>query len=731
MIYQIFLKYYYLLLLCGFDALIVNGQLAPHPVWDVSTYPDEAGYQHRIAGMMNRLAKIGFGERSRSVAKCPDTGLPVYSWALEGEEITSPYTGRKFVQGATGYFGAKERDVKGRITAFGGDPLKYDLPPATAFLLLNANDDKTKWFLSIPGNQRQQYHFAAKNWVRFYGLLSPVLSKEWKDSFYESIATYSEKRRPSDGARENLPMSVAHNLVGEPGHLLGGNKTDGGTENHKTMWRTSALVYAQLLPAGCKISGYSLWDAEQLTSGMLYDFLQRISYVGNGEYDSQMYYPHSIEAYLNLFDFSKKPLYKTIAQATLDFYLATYGLKVIDGTIAGAQKRGFLATKKINEMERMLWAWGVNSSRVITDSMQPATIQQITSGYRPNKVLYNILNKNIPLPFEAKMNRPSYHADKAAQFQETFYCSQSYGMGSVAMNNIDNPTQQTIWSLVAKGTGGPLCFGAVQPMFLNPTGHSPYTQTLQKNSAIMVMSGQTNTQPVLNPTEEEKVRQDKAKSKLQLQAPPEKGSSKMAEFFAKAPTAAATWFFIPKDITSIEETALGIFIQANNTLLFIKPLTTEYYWLSITDAELDSMPGGEKLNALKQYKVLVSPGSLSGFIAEAAELKDYGTVGRFKEAIQKSIRIDLTKFQPNKQVTYQSLQGNLLEMKYEPNGLRCDGKINGIKVDYDNWAVGAVYESPYVNIGNGLMQFTDGVDGYSIDLTGKEPVFKSYKMRAN
>ena len=70
-------------------------------------------------------------------------------------------------------------------------------------------------------------------------------------------------------------------------------------------------------------------------------------------------------------------------------------------------------------------------------------------------------------------------------------------------------------------------------------------------------------------------------------------------------------------------------------------------------------------------------------------------------------------------------------MKYEPNGLRCNGKINGIKVDYDKWADGAVYESPYVNIGNGLMQFTDGVDGYSIDLTGKEPVFKSYKMRAN
>ena len=724
-------KYFFILVVCFLNAATAKGQVAPTPVWNVSTYPDEAGYQRRIAGMMTRLAKMGFGERSKSVAKCPDTGMPVYSFALEGESIISPYTGRKFTQGNTGYFGAKERDSSGRITAFGGDPLKYDLPPATAALLLNAKDDQAKWFLSIPGNQRQQYHFAAKNWVRFYGLLSPIMSKEWKDGFYESIATYSETRRPSDGPRENLPMSIAHNLVGEAGHLLGGNKLNGGTENHKTMWRTSALVYAQLLPAGSKISGYALPEAEQLTAGMLYDYLQRISYVGNGEYDSQMYYPHSIEAYLNLFDFSKKSMYKEMAHANLDFYLATYGLKVIDGTIAGAQKRGFLATEKVNEMEMMLWTWGLNSSRAMNDSMHPSTIQQITSGYRPNKVLYNILNKNIPLPFEAKMNRPSYHADKAAQFKETFYCSQSYGIGSVAMNNIDNPTQQTIWSLVAKGTSGPLCFGAAQPMFLNPTGHSPYTQTLQKKSAILVISGQTNMQAGLLPTEEEKVRLDQAKKKLQLQTAPEKGSSKMAKFFADAPNAAATWFFIPKEITSIEETASGIFIQANTTLLFIKPLTTDYFWLRIKDAELDSLPEANKLSALKQYQVLVSSGNSSGFIAEAAELKDYGTLERFKVAIQKNSRVDLSKFQKNNQVTYQSLQGDLLEMKYEPSGLRCSGKINGIKVDYDKWANGAVYESPYVNTGNGLMQFTDGVDGYSIDLTGKEPVFKTDKIRAN
>ena len=108
-------------------------------VYETASYPDEIGFQTRTQGALNTLANRGFGKISLSLSRCPDTGLPVYFYAIEGEDIISPYTGRKYKQPATDYFAVQKRNEKGEITAFGGDPLKYDLPPATAALLLGQN----------------------------------------------------------------------------------------------------------------------------------------------------------------------------------------------------------------------------------------------------------------------------------------------------------------------------------------------------------------------------------------------------------------------------------------------------------------------------------------------------------------------------------------------------------------------------------------------------------------
>ena len=126
-----------------------------------------------------------------------------------------------------------------------------------------------------------------------------------------------------------LDLSRPHNLVGEEGKLLGGNSFDGGTENHKTMWRTSALLYSQICPDSAKVSGYTPREAERLSKEMLRDYLRRILQVGNGEYDSEVYYPHSIQAFLNLYDFSPDPETRLLAKFALDYYFVTYGLKSI------------------------------------------------------------------------------------------------------------------------------------------------------------------------------------------------------------------------------------------------------------------------------------------------------------------------------------------------------------------------------------------------------------------
>ena len=458
-------------------------------VWEGSTYPDEAGFKRRMAPMLQRIAAGGFGERSMASSKCPDTGLPVKVWAVEGETIISPYTGRSYIQGPTGYFGPKARNDMGEITAFGGDPLKYDLPPATAALLLDSGDNGARSFLSIPGNLRQQYHFASKNWARFYPLLKDKMGKVWERKFYHWVSIYAGSRRPSDGNRELLPLSKAHTLIGEQGELLGGNTLDGGTENHKTMWRTSALLYSQLFPDTAKVSGVPVKEAEKLTKSMIRDYLKRVLRTGNGEYDSQVYYPHSIEAFLNLYDFSPDEETRQLAKLALDYYFVTYGLKVMDGTIAGAQKRGYLVGAMPNEMEQMQWGFFDGTSRNMEDAV--VTIQQATTSYRPNKIIWNITKKDLKLPFEARMSRPFYHMDRAHAFAETFYCSESYAMGSVQMTIVDNPNQQMVWSLVAEGTNGPLCFSGGHPMRGSTSGHSPYTQILQSKGTLVLLTAPT------------------------------------------------------------------------------------------------------------------------------------------------------------------------------------------------------------------------------------------------
>ncbi len=459
---------------------------------EASSYPYESYFQSHIAGAIERIAAEPYGERNRSVDTCPDTRGLMYSFALEGDTITSPYTGRAFVQGPTGYFGAKSRDAQGRIATFGGDPLKYDLPAMTARLLRNPDDSLLKAFLGVPGNLVQQYHFAASHWARFYGLVGDRMSAQWHHDLQMAVSDYAETRRPSDGAREHNPMDYAYDMVGTPGGdgVLGGTRFAGGTENHKIMWRTTALLYSQWFPDSARISTYSTADTERLTYGFLRDFVQRLGRIGHGEFDSEIYYPHSIQAFMNLYDFAQKPEHKRLAKAALDYYFATYALKTYHGSGAGAQKRGGLP-KSESEMEVLLKAFADTTHR----QPLPVSLAVATTTYRPNRVICNLLNKNIELPFSARMSRPNYPMDEANHTQESFYASQSFGLGHAALTMVDNPNQQIAWSLVVPHGADNLVLMGQQPQRGLKIGHSPYTQTLHDQGTMVVVSAPTGSKP--------------------------------------------------------------------------------------------------------------------------------------------------------------------------------------------------------------------------------------------
>lgn len=724
-----------------FHCFLFGQQVNAQKIWESSTYPDEVGFRERIAPMLERIASKDFGKRSLSDSKCPDTGLPVKTWAVEGEDIISPYTGRKYKQGPTGYFGPKSRNEKGQIDAFGGDPLKYDLPPATASLLLGQRVAEVKAFLSIPGNLKQQYHFACNNWARFYPMLSRKMGTEWQADFAKYVGEYSESRRPSDGEREWLNLTTPHNLVGQPGFLLGGNPIDGGTENHKTQWRTSCLLYSQILPDTSKISGYPVKEAEKICKEILRDYLKKLLITGNGEYDSQVYYPCSIEGFMNLYDFSPDEETRSLAKFALDYYFVTYGLKVIDGTIAGAQKRGYLPGNAPNDMETMIWTFFNNTSRDMSKAV--TRIHQATTTYRPNIVIWNILRKNLKLPFEAKMSRPFYHMDKADAFAESFYCSDSYAIGNIQMTIVDNPNQQMVWSLVDKGNNGPLCFSGGNPMRGSTSGHSPYTQTLQAKGSLIVMNAPTGninkadtsapkTPPgqvranlwLLSAADQGKSYEIDNRAKYaskplhEITLPKNDSPAETDRFWVESKNSASTWFFFPRKLTP-HYLNKRIYFETSNMLIAIIPLTEKYS--TVTPPDPAALKNSEAKSFFNDFGLLVFQGAVSGYIVETAEKSKFSSIEAFDHFLNGNtfLKLSVEKLQ----VEYTTLSGDSMIMKYNPVGLRCDASINGVKQNFDNFTGGAAYQSPYVNIKNGIMKVTDGKSSYTVDFRGAEPLY--------
>ena len=714
--------------------------------WDADTYPDEAGFKKRMVPMLQRIADQGFGVRSLAVSKCSDTGLSVKTWAVEGEMIISPYTGRKYLQGPTGYFGPKARNEKGEIIAFGGDPLKYDLSPAAAMLMLNSNNLEAKAFLSIPGNLRQQYHFACSNWARAYPLIGYQFSDVWKSQFFHWISVYEENRRPSDGEKEYSHISHPHNLVGQEGELLGGNPFDGGTENHKTMWRTSALLYSQLLPDTATISGFKVKDAERITKEMLRDYLKKLLYVGNGEFDSEVYYPYTIKSFMNLYDFSPDPETKELAKFALDFFFATYGMKVVDGAIAGAQKRGYLADPTPDMMEVMQWAFFDNTSRNMDDVV--ATLHQATTTYRPNEIIWNITRKKLVMPFEARMSRPFYHMDYPHAFAESFYSSENFSIGNMQMTIVDNPNQQMIWSVVAKGTDGPLCFSGGHPMRGSTSGHSPYTQTLHSKGSLLVFT--VPTKPVradtasiaqtykntprnnlwIMPKSEQPEnfeishRQKYGAATLhEVKPPKDMSTGEIARFWKESIGSASSWFYFPRKEKPVLKNG-NYFLETECVFIAVLPLTKSSFVVNPSDEIVAQLPANGGKGFFSGYGLISFPGQESGYVVEVVEKKDFSSMEDFALQLKRKTRLKVSNSGPFI-MNYHSIYSDKLEMRYQAEGLRCTGIINGEIQDWDHYTDGAIYSGPYIQVEEGLMKVSDGKQGYVVDFTGVHPVWRT------
>ncbi|RMG66226.1 MAG: hypothetical protein D6722_15285, partial [Bacteroidetes bacterium] len=448
------------------------------------------------------------------------------------------------------------------------------------------------------------------------------------------------------------------------------------------------------------------------------------------EYQSSIYYPYALMGYLNLYDFSPDSATRALARAQLDYYLATYALSSLDGVIAGAQRRGYLSYGPPKDMEKYLWLWS-GAGPWALDSSQLASkvmLHPYSSGYRPHPLVYRLLRKEVPLPYEAYFTFPSYHLERVAVHPAYLYMSEHFALGSVLPDQIDNPAQQVCWSLVLRDSLRPRQMGGGHPRYPYPSGHSPYTQTLQQGGTLLLLTGQHT--PLSPPAD---LRPDRLSwfegVDLTLKATvwPEAGASARdwIDFLEQAPGRAETWFYVPKGYDRHQSQNGTHYLAYDGTYLAVVPVG-RYTRLDLP--ALDSLAqwlGQQKSrrSLMDHYEIWVTDGPWSGFVLEAVEAHEFDSFSAFITAHQIRSHTDLGDLGVGR-LRHRSLSGTRLDMQFAADAFRPRFRINGRRLDWDKLLAGAAIQSPLLQLGEGRLRLTDGQEVYEIQWNDQDgPTF--------
>jgi hypothetical protein len=109
-------------------------------------------------------------------------------------------------------------------------------------------------------------------------------------------------------------------------------------------------------------------------------------------------------------------------------------------------------------------------------------------------------------------------------------------------------------------------------------------------------------------------------------------------------------------------------------------------------------------------------------VLETAEKSSFESLAAWDAFLQKSIKLNFSA--KTKTVNYQSAYNERMEMQYQAAKLRPRAKLNGKYIDFDKYTKGAVYQSPYLTVKNGMMKVSDNESSFTVDFTGNLPIYK-------
>ena len=531
----------------------------------------------------------------------------------------------------------------------GGDPGKYLPGAAMARLMLRPDDEEARKYQNDGRSYKEHYHFAAVNWSRYVPLFGKATLTE--DTWGKLVDAY---------------------------HRYSYLKV-GGTENHRTMWMTSANVLPHYLGTGSNFLGKD--EALAQAREQLRRYVKGLYDAGAGEWDSSTYTMFTVHGLLNIYDFSPDPECRLLAEAGLDLLVAGYALKYNDGVFTAPNQRGHArkAFDTITDQTGYLW-WGGHGAEEPAERSYRYAMHALTSAWRPGTVLCDIACKNLPgLPVEQRDTKANYWygqqiAPKDGCVHESLWIDKDLTMGSAWDAHA---SQHTRFSVVAATPKGGVAF----------TGGHP--RKSDHNSKKIELGFKDGTGRYVQSAQF-------ADTYLSMAFVPEDEEADYAYFAYPAEYA-----------PEVRDDGWFVF-RAGESVIAVRDIAGK--------GEVGATPPDKKG---KTEPIIRFPGRRTGFFVVV------GGAG-LVETLPKRVP-DTSKYLSDGTVSWIDGLGRKVSATFQPapegdcHGSRlCAATENGAPVEFDKWSI---YGGPFVRQRPGSIEISNGKDGYFVDFSGDRPVY--------
>jgi hypothetical protein len=550
-----------------------------------------------------------------------------------------------------------------------------------------------------------------------------------------------------------------------------------GTENHISMSKTSAYLYAQLAlekyPADFPAARQRLDSMRQ----WVMDWSKKIYYTGTGEFNSAIYYAYTIIGWINLYDFAHDAKVKAAARAVLDYYAAEMALHIEQVLPGGSDMRGQgIVQSFMGSYAYLAWLWygdspaepltasNLDMGRSTNEIIQ--TVHAATSTYRPPAAAIALARKQVALPASYIGSKPAYLLNQPSLIRQTLYLDSSFSLGAgyFAYKGWGSGNNQIVsWKYISRVAPGPGKsaqyaggIGLASPhdkQHLGGSKRSPFDQIVQHNNVLIHLTRLPANAAQL--AADMRQRYDDWHLRWQqdfAQRFPgdNKVNGRIIKFQEIQLDTNRTFF------TWSAHGSMQWWIKGGVLLIGM-----EQSWLAVRPVGAATMgiPRYSTDSSMLLSAVVAPVDSLCGFVMEATPKNRYATPMEFEQAVLQQSRVLFPNNQQPLLMAYGSLGGTAIKVQYNSKGSftepmfdfgygvtqpthlpqappfampqwpRGEGHstlatwwVNGKKIALrGQWPV---YRGPHLRVEKGKLHLTDGSLTYEVDYRGQLPVFK-------